>query len=387
MSGYKANQEEVRERAKYSKEHSLGIFFIISVMSLFLSLFALNDNQSLLNVFISIKHNNFYTILVFIISISLFYWWKKKKKELDLFFFQPVSIFNGIEYPDDGLKILSHKNRDILSIFSFNAYDLKRDDSKTDNIVKLFRDNTLDTITRKAPRKVKSYKNKYGDSPTPAQYEMFTDLFLATEGILRGYKQLKTKVIPAPIYIDKKSKEVVFRNSEVYNGQDKLYFSYTMIEDTLKVMTHLFYKYASKQFELKQSTRLYRNYPDIFKSKNDLEKSVDIFKIVYLRKLLSNYGSMPSGWYVIRIEDYDTRAIISAVDRPMIPLITPQNDGTSVAFSSDTWASAWLYMYWSFMKTQQIEKIENHINWAFNTTKDINEIKMYEMAQNLKKGK
>ena len=387
MSGYKANQEEVRERAKYSKEYSLGIFLIVSVISLFLSLLALNDNQTLLNVFISVKHNNFYTILVFILSISIYYWWRKKKKELDLFFFQPVSIFNGIEYPEDGLKILSHKNRDALNIFSFNAYDLKRDENNTDNIVKLFRDNLLDTITKKAPQKVKSYKSKYGNSPTPAQYEMFTDLFLATEGILRGYKQLKTKVIPAPLYIDKKTKEIVFRNSEVYNGQDTLYFSYTMIEDTLKVMTHLFYKYASKQLELEKSTRLHQNYPNIFNSQKDLEKSVDIFKIVYLRKLLSNYGSMPSGWYVIRIEDYDTRAIISAVDRPMIPLITPQNDGTSVAFSSDTWASAWLYLYWSFMKTKQIEKVEKHISWAFNTTKDINEIKMYEMAQNIKRGK
>jgi hypothetical protein len=383
MSGYKENQIEVKERTKYSREYQLGIFFIVTVISALFSLAAIDSKDSIFKIFLSINHSWEFNLFAFIVSIGVYIWWRNKKKNLDVFFFKPVKNFNGINYPKDGFKLLSYKDKDVLSIFDFNPKTMKRaDSSSTHKIIKLFRDDILEDIEQKAPQKKQSYLKKY-DGATPSQESNFTELFLAIEGVLREYKQLKTKVIAPPLFINTKTKEIVLRKTEVYNGQDKLFFSYTMIEDTLKTVTHLFYNFANKQLKIKNSTRLFTEHPNSLELK-DLDKIVDIFKLVYLRRLLSNYSSMPAGWFVIRIEDYDTRAILSAVDRPMIPIITPQNDGSSVAFESDTWAAAWLYLYWSFMSTPQIKHIVKHIDWSFNTTKDINDIKMHEFAEMIK---
>jgi len=373
---YKENQSDIKERVEYSKQYTLGIIFIVSAISLILSLII---TDSLSKSFFSIGDWK-WNIFVLSTSISFYIYYKIKAKELDNFFFKPVEVYDGVKYPEE-IKFLKNKKKDVLSIFDFDAETLEYDPEGTNRIAKLFRDDILETIRQKSPKKEKSYLEKYKNSATPSQIDKLFDLFMVIEGTLQEYKMHK-KTIQSPIYLDRKNKNIVLRDTTVFKGQEKLYFSYKMIDDTLKAFTYLFAQYVKKQILIK-NTRLSKKYPNIINEKNYI-KTLDIFKLMFFRRLMKNYGSMPSGWFVIRLEDYDARAIVSAIDRDMIPLITSQNDGSSKAFNSDVYASAFLTLYWSFIKSNQIRKIVEHVDWAFNTTKDINDIKMYEFIKSLK---
>jgi hypothetical protein len=112
---------------------------------------------------------------------------------------------------------------------------------------------------------------------------------------------------------------------------------------------------------------------------------LDFFKIVMTRRLLLNYGGIPSGWIVGRIESYDLRAIFSAVDRDMIPTVTKNNDGSNMLFDSDVFASKFLFLYWSFMRDKELSQTIEAIDWCFDATKSLNEIQVREHAKENRK--
>ena len=160
-------------------------------------------------------------------------------------------------------------------------------------------------------------------------------------------------------------------------------FSVKMLADTTRNMSILFSQFLRGRVKTQSRIGgLLAKSMDTDKDiENFIEKSSDFFKLVFLRRLLLNYGSIPAGWLVVRIESYDLRAIISAVDRELIPTITSNNDGSNSTFQSDVFATNFLFSYWSFMKSEEMVEVVEKIDWAFNTVKDVTEIKMRKMVE------
>ena len=309
-----------------------------------------------------------------------------KKAELDRFFFQPVYKTDEIPRAED-FKFL----KGYQGFFNFNPSTGGRDKDGTKRIVMLMRDFRRERLKELAksrdPKKEKKYKRllkeyelKYKNNPSQEQISLYGDLMSMIEGILQSYKiKVKNEVVseiancdfPSPLKIKRTKKFIKAKVDEsidvVKDGE--VHFSINMLIGTVRGMARLFDEYLDKTMLVPGVVS--RRYGK--KIKKDKRKMLDIFQLVFFRRLLGNYSSMPSGWFVVKIEDYDTRAIISAVDRDMIPLITADNDGSSDVFNSDVFPEMFLFVYWSFMKHKTIEPLIESIDWCFNTTKDLNE--------------
>lgn len=308
-------------------------------------------------------------------SISKFINSQGRRKELDDFFFPSVSKTDELPRVRELTKFSG--KYDIATFFDFDCKDyFSIDENGTARILDLHREVSTGNVKNKVV--VNSKEDNY------------RDIFLILEGTLtKVYTQLKYKDIESPLKINFKKDsdgKKVFKDYtinykvDVYDEKiGEVYFSSKMIYDTVKGMSFLFSRYLDIQ--LKQQGRVKAKYGKELSDPLVIQKINDIFKFVYLRYLLMNYGSMPSGWYAVRLNDYDTRRIISTIDREMIISISSVNDGTSKMFSSDIFANMFLFLWWAFMTTSSVKNVVGDIDWAFNTEKDLNEIKIRNMNQ------
>ncbi|HHO42564.1 MAG TPA: hypothetical protein ENN12_04310 [Epsilonproteobacteria bacterium] len=422
---YKENLQEFKKRVEYKRE-TFWVYFLGSfAVSLFLVhlFFEESDDSSLIQYFFNIPHGsqlNFY--LFFGVAFLFFRWWWKglpfyilklpyvqslapkwmirgREKTLEDFFYQGVIISD--ELPRSKvLQYLSDGKYDISNLFDYNPNTRKKDEDATARIVSYFRDHKREKIVKntksrdeekrkRAQKALANFNSNYTNLgvPTKQQEELYYDLFSAIDGIIDSYKDDFNQVIkadfpsPLKITLDKKTKEItsfyVDESIDVFH-KGKVYFSIRMMSETTRNISMLFASFLKKS--LYRKSRISTKYGNTI-TKKELEKIYDFFKIVFFRRLLLNYGAMPSGWFVGRIESYDLRAIFSAVDRELIPTITSTNDGSNEDFSSDVFAAKFLYIYWSFLKSPNIQEVIEGIDWCFNTVKTLTEIQVRNYAQ------
>jgi len=364
-----------------------------------------------------------------------------KMKEMDLFFYPKTSINDGLARVSK-TKYFRSKKYHLGNIFDYNGTTMKENNSGTKRIISLFRDSKREKIKKrtispdakiskrakellikrdnlfvkkmshkyqgKSREKLEGILKKEGKksekgikaqkylnqkvldkTPTIEQENIFKDLFEVIEGVLEGYSGerdgVKNIKMNSPLKVKTKNGIVsgVSVDSSIDVFKDGVVrFSVDMIGDTTKRMTILFMLFLKKH--LSRNSRFSSaksSFSSVLSDSENILLFEDYFKIVFLRRLLLNYGAIPSGWMCIRIEDYTLRAIMSAVDRPLIPTITSTNDGSNSSFNSDVLASAFLFTYWAFMTDKNIEPIVDDLDWCFNTTKDLNEIKARNIAR------
>jgi len=323
----------------------------------------------------------------------------KGRSEQLVDFFYPKTIISDELPRVTSFKYFKTKIFHIGNIFDYDALAMISDKDGTNRIIALFRDKKTEQLkkrTKSSEPKVsekaleilhrKNAKYHNVGVPTSTQELEYRDLFSVIEGVLRGYDGISDSIrvvdFDTPLKLKIENKRIVdfFVDTKIDVFQKGLIcFSLRMIVLTVMRMTTIYVQ--TLQTHIQRQSRYVRGRLGLVLSQEGtLQKFEDFFKIVFLRRLLLNYGSVPSGWLCVRIENYDLRAIISAVDRPLIPNITSVNDGTNDSFSSDVTASAFLFTYWAFFREEQISFIMEELDWCFNTTKDFNEIKARELS-------
>lgn len=327
-----------------------------------------------------------------------------RESQLQSFFYPKVTITDELPRAKN-FNYFKTKTYHIGNLFNYDAITLKKDENGTARIVSLFRDKKTELLKKRAKSKdVKVSKkakeilarrmSRFNDKglPTSEQELIYRDLFLVIEGVLESYDgetdSVRIADYDSPLKLN--MKKGVIRGIRVDTSIDvfkdgKVSFSLKMITLTVARMTIL-YMHSLKTQLARQSRFSTGKIGKVLSGEKILKQFEDFFKIVFLRRLLLNYGSIPSGWMCVRIESYDLRAIMSAVDRPLIPTITSINDGSNNSFNSDVVASAFLFTYWTFFREKKIEEVMDELDWCFNTTKDFNEIKAREASASFDAG-
>lgn len=433
MGSYKDNFEEQHERRKYRKSEYLFSILLAGLLSwTALSLFLMPDSDSFFYIInADISNSGTYWTVGGILLILVRWWWNGtpfmltrllpfiisylpdtlrngKREELEVFFYQGLISTDGVKRAKE-YKYLTSSAYSITNMFDFDPVVGRRDNEKTNRIVALFRDKKKEkilkliesrnaSVSKKAKRALVVYENRYAKKTTPDQNFIYDDLWRAIEGILQEYEvvideevvsKLEIADLPSPVNLRYSSKKKMTLLDSVDETIDvfkdgKVLFSMRMIAETVEKVSLLFSNRVIRDME--RGSEMQHRYNKFMSDKDAyIEKVTDYFMFVFFRRLLLNYGAMPSGWFVGRIEDYDIRAIISAVDRELIPTITSQNDGSNDIYGDDSFAAMFLFLYWDFMKSDVVQNMVEAIDWCFNTTKDVNEMKMREFSRNAKK--
>ena len=324
-----------------------------------------------------------------------------KEKELNRFFYPKSVIVDGLPRKKN-FKYLRNSIYHIGNLFDYNAQTFMVDEEGTNRIISFFRDAKMEKlkdrslsfdekVSARAKELIKKREQRYVNRrlPSPEQEEKYKDLFEVVEGVLSDYDGktdgVKISNFKSPLQLSLRNGSIhsvsVDESIDVF-VDGKVYFSLRMIVETTQRMTILFMQFMKKNMSRNSRFSSASSSSSVVLSdKKNLKLFEDYFKIVFFRRLLSNYGSIPSGWMCVRIEDYTLRAIMSAVDRPLIPTITSTNDGSNNFFQSDVLSTAFLFSYWAFMHEPLIIGLVDDVEWCFNTTKDLNEIKARSLAK------
>ena len=421
MSVFKSNLEENEARRKYKSRFFWTIVFFSSLFGFSLLYMMGFSKLPLSRYFINIPsfsgQTSFFYILSSLIYILLFSWWFGlpkfitnikplarhipenlrigKKRTLHTFFYPEI------ELSDELVRSKSHdffENDEIHigNMFNYTAIGgLQYDEGGTDRIISFFRDSVNEKLLKKmkfsdekgkkiAERGLSKRKEEYADKnkPSAEQEFIYNDLFFVIGGMLDEYTSKYDRIhidhalkSPLKVMVDTNTKRVTsfsVEGSVSVFKKGKVYLSITMIAETTKKMTLLYMEYT--RLLLKTNSKLsHLLNDDVMSEENILRDFEDFFKFVFFRKLLKNYGSIPSGWMCVRIESYDMRAIFSAVDRPMIPVIS-ENEEMYMDANSDKKAASFLMSYWGFVKSKEYEDLIADLEWCFNTTVEISEM-------------
>jgi len=268
------------------------------------------------------KLNYYIQKIPFIKDLFFFLNFKGKENELNEFFYQAPKQTDELQ-----------RAKNII----FTKYTL-RDVFKEDyeNIVNLFRG--------------KDFKEKE---------KTFLDLIAIIEGVFEDYSKGMSKIyineknLPSPLRVDNILKAGVFDKKE-----GKIYFSTKQMIDVIDDFSDLFEKFIINYS--KYRTRISQIYSNTLKDEKVRKQLLIYFKLVMFRKFLKLYMNIPSGWLVIRLEDYPARAIISNIDRESLVIIDSRNKGEIKGFPDDRIVRMFQVLYhYFFTKTEYAKQFQN----------------------------
>jgi len=420
MGAFKENLEEQHARRQYRKESRWVrrfAFFTFSFVVCFIVLG--NGDTPSFAYFVNAPGLLSSSLLFYIVGFfvllgaGVFFWgmpafinsrlpekrrWYGRDRELNAFFYQGMTEEDGLPR-GRGWTFLSHKKVTVDNMFDFDPRSHQYDSHGTHRIMGWFRDSTLENLERlsssKSPKNKKKresatlaineYWGKYGkEKPSSSRVSKYRDVMSIIEGLLQEYNSIKKSGASSPLIVkvDAKTRRIksftvdekimMFKNSEVY-------FSMRATIGTVRGLSALFSAFLHNQ--LKGGGKVLRQFSALKDDDEQIRFFEDLFKLVIFRRLVANYGNIPSGWFVVRIDNYTVRAVLSEIDRPVSPKITSTNNGESDRFSSDVEAAQFMQIYWMFMMAPDIAPIIEAIDWSFNTIKDLNEITAREYAK------
>ena len=193
------------------------------------------------------------------------------------------------------------------------------------------------------------------------------------EGNFKDYSKglshlhINEKELKSPFRVKNLLESAVFDRKE-----GKIHFSTKQMLETFEDFTEKFEIFVNNYSSYK--TRINQLYADKLKDEKVKKQVITMFKLVMFRRLFKLYMNIPAGWMVIRLEDYNARAIMSAIDRETLVIIDSRNKGDIKGFPDDRFVRMFLLMYhYFFTQTQYAKFFKNalEILTPDKTAKDI----------------
>lgn len=406
--GFEEVRKESFERYKVKRFHFwvtfFGVFFLASVF--FYAIDTKNFSLSSMFLYLPTANPLWFFIMFFIFLSVWFYWYGNKFNAL----MKKIGIYNGLykyiyKPLDTALNIVLPSN-----ISEFLSRVLFKTDSKIDELEKFFyKAPVKDDAIEKVPlNKFKVFKGKYspytlfdfsekgigiedkegtnriieffrGDN-FDEKSERYIDLFCVLEGKFKGWgNDVTFKDIPTPFVVQKDKNGNISKietdiSRDVYNPvDDEVAFSVKMLRDTIEIATFMFMRFIERS--LRGGTKIRRLYGSMLRKEEVRRKFIDIFKFFMFRRLLLNYGSIPSGWVVIRADDYDFRKIASNIDRSMVISIRDTNKGIGDS-PDDRFASMFLFVWHAFFEKSSVSHLMQDVLWCFDPLKSLTDVKL-----------
>ena len=316
------------------------------------------------------KTLSFFFLCVFLILVDNFLFNSKGKlKEYDNFFYPKMDLVPEIAIKDlQDFKVFKTNNKyDPSFLFDFSEKNINEtDDNGTHRIIDFFR-----------------------GKDENEKLENYLYLFRVLEGRFGEWgKQIKYKDINSPMDIKNKNGYITGINkidifNNVYNTKnDEIIFSIKMTMDTIVYMTFLFNRFI--KYSLAKGGRIKKLYGDKLSNPQVKQKVIDIFKFIYFRRLLLKFGSIPSGWIVIKTEDYDLRRIITLSERRMVVYIKYDVDDDIKIEYDDTFSTMFLFVYNAFLYKSAVSNMIEDVEWCFDPLKGLDEMKIKNAVEKIK---
>jgi len=187
----------------------------------------------------------------------------------------------------------------------------------------------------------------------------FKDLIAIVEGVFKEYSKgysrlhINEKDLPSPFRVKNILESSVFDRK---NGE--IHFSTKQMIDTIDDFCERFESFIDSYS--KYQTRINSLYSEELKDKEIKKKLMLYFRMVMFRRFLKLYMNIPSGWFVIRLEDYTAKAIVSSIDRETLVLIDNRNKGEMKGFPDDRLVRMFQLLYhYFFTKTTFAKQFKN----------------------------
>jgi hypothetical protein len=206
----------------------------------------------------------------------------------------------------------------------------------------------------------------------------FNELIEIIEGVFSEYLKGKSrlfikKILPNPFKTEQIQDASVFDLKE-----GKVYISVKQLLDVFDEFCKRFEKFLENYSKYK--TRIYKLYSNELKSKEKRKQMMVYFKLVMFRRLFKLYMNIPAGWFVVRLQDYTARAIISVIDRETLVIIDSRNRGEIKGFPDDRDTRMFLLLYHYFFNKTNESKFYKHIFELLMPDKTAKEIENYILA-------
>jgi len=187
----------------------------------------------------------------------------------------------------------------------------------------------------------------------------FKDLISIIEGVFKEYSKGHSK-----LYINKRDLPSPFRvknllEASVFDRKNgEIHFSTKQMIDTIDDFCKKFESFINNYS--KYQTRINALYSEELKDTNIKKKLMLYFRLMLFRKFLKLYMNIPSGWFVIRLEDYNAKAIVSSIDRETLVLIDNRNKGEMKGFPDDRLVRMFQILYhYFFTQTSYAKQFKN----------------------------
>ena len=377
--GFDTTKKEREEIYKQKKSDRLLNFIIgVTAVSLFF-IVTTNLKGSFADLLFSTpsyqaKHYPFLLISEIILLLGALLWWKGNDVQFPLISFRRKKKY--IIYPVIIKRPLFRMlRRQLKKIFLINEMTSFLDyEGKTNKLKDFFYKAPVqnDGLDRAYNIAFKEYKPKdffkddykaviqlFRGKNFDEKEKKFNDLTAVIEGVFKEYSKglshldINKKDLKSPFRVKNILDSAVFDRS-----QGEIHFSAKQMIDVFDDFCKSFETFLDNYTKYK--TRINKLYSAELNKKTVRKKIMIYFKLVMFRKLLKLYMNIPSGWMVIRLEDYEARAVMSCIDREILVSIDSRNTGKLKGFPDDRFVRMFLLIYhYFFTKSAYSQKFSN----------------------------
>jgi len=230
--------------------------------------------------------------------------------------------------------------------------------------------------------------------------EKLEDIFKITEGYMRNDAKKYDEYLD-PVNFKKvlnRDFDGKLNNFKVYDGRDKVYFSFALVKNIIDVEARRFVSFMDKYSTTSSGLDFTRSYKPFFtmlkEDKNTLKmlkglhapepmtedrdltqkelmQRVNFVFEIYFRfcsvfYIINQYINLPAGTVVVRMEDYTIRMIVEAYDNQNIVSIEKRkNDGSTDSFRGDALVNMFL-LSWNYYNYSVNNSFKDKVYSIFN---------------------
>lgn len=380
---YDTLKKEQAEILKQKKSNRLLNYIILLVGIFSVFLITTNFRGSISDMFFApvtyqIKTYPFLVSVEFLLLVGVLLWWKGNDFKIPLLIIRKKKFKKGfIIYPTIAkVAIFRILNRQIKKIpvintlFIFLNYKGKENELQdffykapvqTDELDRakniIFTDYKPEDFFK---GDYKNIINLFKGESFEEKEKTFNDLIAVMEGVFKDYSKgyshlhINEKTLKSPFKVKNIMESAVFDRKE-----GEIHFSTKQMLDTFTDFCNIFEGFIERYS--KYQTKINKLYASELSDEKVRKRIVLMFKLVMFRRLFKLYMNIPAGWMVIRLEDYNAKAIMSSIDRETLVIIDSRNKGDIKGFPDDRFVRMFLLIYHYFFTKTEYAKIFKNV--------------------------